>query len=179
MSEKTAPKINNLKVHILLTEVGTEVLKASLLARKEKKSYNNFYVVKDGFTYIIFSNKGFVNITGIRGYAQLGGVIPHFCLVFDLNPSHICSDIIIDNISAAGNFYQRVNLNILWGRVGDFFCVSYNRNRFPGAFCKTKKIGTLTLFPSGLYVIVGCKKAEQVEEIYRKMLAIIPTLSST
>lgn len=178
MREKTAPRINNVKLHILLTEDGIEILKTSLL-KIEKKSFNNFCVVKNGFTYIIFSNKGFVNITGIRGFSQLVDVVPHFCEVFNLKPSHISSDIVIDNISAAGNFHQRVNLEALWKQVGETFCVRYNRDRFPGAFCKKKKFGTLTLFPSGLYVIVGCKSATHVQAIYLEMLAFIPTLSST
>jgi TATA-box binding protein (TBP) (component of TFIID and TFIIIB) len=173
--------INNLKVHIQLTTAGLQHLRTAL-EFKEVKTHNNFLVVREGVsTYIIFPNKGFINITGIRGFSILSSVIPTFCQIFGLERDEISSDVVIDNISAAGNFWQRVNLVHLKSRLNkrgenNFFSVHFNRNRFPGAFCKTAGFGTLTVFPSGKYVVVGAKCQEHVEKLVRRMFAVIRTL---
>ena len=183
MNKTSNPQINNLKVHVLLTTSGIHRLKKSLLT-VIAKSYNNFSVVKDEFTYILFPKRGFVNITGIRGFVDVNRVIPHLCLFFSLNRSDILSDIVIDNISASGNFWQRVNLVNLHKtinkrssvkRVGFQSC-TFDRNRFPGAFCRTYGFGTLTLFPSGKYVVVGAKCQEHVDHIFQQMSAVIAML---
>ncbi len=183
---RTGPVINNLKVHIVLTEEGTKSLGISLL-RKEKKSINNFHVVRDGtFTYIIFP-KGFVNITGIRCVNSLERVIPQFCLSFELKKSDIASEVIIDNISASGNFGRRVDLEALQRTVNcgkrgtKTFSIHVDRNFFPGAFCKTRRtdvkgIGTITLFSSGFFVIVGSSCVQHVETVYQQMAVIMQTL---
>lgn len=179
--ESTSPKINNLKVHLVLTALGTQHLK-KVLVFKEKKSYNNFDVVREGYTYIIFPESGFINITGVKGFSELTLITPKFCQVFGLKPSDIATDVVVDNISASGNFRQRVNLTQLQAVVNakrSTFSTHFDRNFFPGAFCKTRGLGTLTLFPSGRYVVVGSQCLEQVETIFQEMSAIIKMLSTT
>lgn len=180
-----SPRINNLKVHVVLTEGGVEQLKIALL-EKQKTSYNNFDVVRGGHTYIVFPKKGFVNITGIKSFSELTSVIPQLCQTFGLKTSEITPKVVIDNISAAGNFGQRVSLVRLQQIVNKggvekrkFFSTHFDRNFFPGAFCKTRGLGTITLFPSGKYVVVGAKCLEHVEQIFQEMSALIPLLLTT
>lgn len=181
MKKTSTPKINNLKVHILLDNSGVTCLRKSLFTTV-KKSYNNFSVVKDTFTYIIFPQRGFVNITGIKGFLDIVRVIPHFCLFFGLDECNILSDIVVDNISASGNFWQRVNLVQLHQAINKkkvkscFVSCTFDRNRFPGAFCRTRGFGTLTLFPSGKYVVVGAKCQEHVDNIFQQMSVVIAIL---
>jgi len=185
MKQGAGPRINNLKVHLVLTESGNEKLKTLLPFKCNSKQYSNFGVVKDRHTYIIFSN-GFVNITGVKDFTELTEVIPRFCQLFELTRSEIASDVIVDNISAAGNFQRRVDLTQLQRIVNQrktqhstFFSVHFDRNFFPGAFCKTRGLGTLTLFPSGKYVVVGSKCLEHVEKIFQQMCVLMPLLSKT
>jgi len=178
----TSPKINNLKVHIVLTESGTRKLKLGLFAEGREQKYSNFAVVRSKHTYIVFTS-GFVNITGIRSFTERPTVIPLFCQEFGVTTDDIASDIVIDNISAAGNFQRRVDLKRLQRIVNKrktqhstFFSVHFDRNFFPGAFCKTRGLGTLTLFPSGKYVVVGSKCLEHVEKIFQQMCVLMPLL---
>jgi TATA-box binding protein (TBP) (component of TFIID and TFIIIB) len=181
---RTRPVVYNLKVHILLTKEGAEHLK-NALKTVEAKFHNNFAVVRAEHTYIIFPEKGFVNITGIKGFSQLDNVITQFCQVFNLVKEEVASEIIVDNVSAAGDFARRVNLVLLQqtfnkqrreGEKTRFFSAHFDRNFFPGAACKTRGFGTLTVFTSGKYVIVGAKCMEHVERLFQEMSAAISKL---
>lgn len=182
MEGVTRPRINNLKVHVVLTQSGTDQLKKSLLS-KEKTTYNNLTVVRQGFTYIVFPEKGFINITGVQSFDAAQDIIPQLEQVFGLRRFDLASDIVVDNISAAGDFTTRVNLVQLQKRLNKggeerntFFSVHFDRNFFPGAFCKTRGFGTLTVFPSGKYVVVGAKCLEHVEKIVQRMCVTILAL---
>lgn len=183
MQEAATPTVNNLKVHIILTSTGVQHLKTSLLY-ESRKNFNNFSVVRQGWTYIIFANRGFVNITGINSYSQIESVIPQFCAAFKLDRAHVASDVVVDNISANGDFGKRCNLALLQRllnkRGGEeerkYFTITFDRNFFPGAFCKTRGFGTLTLFPSGKFVLVGAKCLEHVEKTFLQMRAVIAIL---
>lgn len=186
MDETTAslpPTVNNIKVHITLTQTGVQHLKVAL-RHKSKKTYNNFSVVREGgHTYIIFADKGFVNITGVSSYEQLPNIIPQFCAAFHLVEQDVASPCVVDNISASGDFKKRCNLvhlqQLLNRRGGkNYFTVSFDRNYFPGAFCKTRGFGTLTLFPSGKYVLVGAKCLEHLQQTFQEMCAVMTLLST-
>jgi TATA-box binding protein (TBP) (component of TFIID and TFIIIB) len=153
------------------------------LQGKSKKTFNNFSVVREEHTYIIFPEKGFVNITGVRRFSELVSIIPKFCAAFGLAQTDVASDVIVDNISASGDFYSRVNLSrlqqLLNRRGGEeYFTVQFDRNFFPGAFCKTRGFGTLTLFPSGKFVVVGAKCLEHLEKTFQEMRAVMTILLS-
>lgn len=189
--EGTSPVVNNLKVHFLLDHSCIHHVTEVLRSREDTVCYNNYFVVKNRFSFIIFPKSGFVNITGIKSFSHLPEVIPHFCKLFPhVGEKNIASEIVIDNISAAGNFGQRVDLVCLQHTVNrskerggarekTCFTVHFDRNFFPGAFCRTRGFGTLTVFPSGKYVVVGAKCLEHVDKVVQQMLVIISTLSTT
>jgi TATA-box binding protein (TBP) (component of TFIID and TFIIIB) len=174
---RSIPIVNNLKTHISLKGENVYQLTQSL-ERKERKVHNNFSVVNNVYTFIIFPKSGFVNITGIKSFSDLKNVIPHFCKVFDIKLTEP-AELIIDNISAAGSFNRKVNLVRLQEVINSEktdFSVHYDRNFFSGAFCKAIGFGTVTVFPSGKYVVVGPKCQEHVDSIIQKMDAIIHAL---
>ena len=43
--------------------------------------------------------------------------------------------------------------------------VAYKRQCFPGAFLKNNFLGTVVLFKSGKFNIVGCKTQKEIEEL--------------
>jgi TATA-box binding protein (TBP) (component of TFIID and TFIIIB) len=175
----TVPKVNNLKGHISLTAYGAQQLRKALMS-KEKKTYNNFVVVKEELTYVIFPDRGFVNITGVKNYSRLRQIIPQFCETFSVRGEDVATGLVIDNISAAGDFRRWINLTSLQQKINlserSHFSCHLDRNFFPGAVCKSPGLGTITVFPSGKYVIVGAKCQTHVHVIFRKMHVLISTL---
>jgi len=201
-----APKINNVKTHIYLTRKGRKRLLVQIGRYKIKmEKHNNFSVCRDPElerrAYTLFEKQGFINITGIPNLEAVADVIPRLCTVFHLRASHVASSQpCIDNISAAGVFPRRLDLNrlrrILLPEVkskaqsargvnevidpnpppSSYFTILLNRDKFPGASCRAKGYGTITLFSSGKYVIVGSKCLEQMQQVFLKMAAVIATL---
>ena len=171
------PTVNNLKTHICVEGKNIQRL-ITALQKIEHIVHNNFIVCRDVYTFIIFPKRGFINITGIKSFCDLKNVIPHFCKLFkvEVDPK---TELVVDNISASGSFDQFVNLvklqQVLNSRKKEF-TVHFDRNFFPGAFCKTSGLGTLTLFPTGKYVVVGAKCLEHVNSISQMMGAVIQTL---
>jgi TATA-box binding protein (TBP) (component of TFIID and TFIIIB) len=179
----TAPKVNNLKGHILLTACGAQQLRETLLIYKEKKTHNNFVVVKAVHTYVIFPNKGFVNITGVKGFSLLNQIIPQFCATFSVRGEDVSSQQpVIDNISAAGDFDRWIDLTRLQQLINlpeegrRQFSFHLDRNFFPGAVCKSPGLGVITIFKSGKYIVVGAKCQEHVDSIFQKMRVLIEAL---
>lgn len=189
----TRPKVNNIKTHLCLTEEGRKRLLTNLkrLNIPVKRVYN-FSVCRDldprrkGHVYIILEREGFLNITGIRDFASLEDVIPQLCLFFSLHPSDVATpQPLIDNISAAGIFNRRVDLNRLRETIKakdpeaspPYFTITLNRNKFPGASCKAiNGFGTITVFSTGKYVIVGPKCLASMDQVFLRMHALITTL---
>jgi TATA-box binding protein (TBP) (component of TFIID and TFIIIB) len=189
--DPTLPKINNLKGHIRVSEDCIDgirnALKLSEKKWKKNKEFHNFLVVKDKYSYIIFpkSKEGYcyINITGIKSFEDVENVIPELCETFHLNRIQVAGEVVIDNVSANGDFGRKLNLPQIQEAIngeskkdGNTFSACFDRNYFPGAFCKTLTIGTILIFPSGKYVIVGSKCVAEVQEIYRMMFAIIRKL---
>ena len=174
------PKVNNLKGHISLTARGAQQLRETLMC-KEKTRHNNFVVVKEDLTYIIFPDIGFVNITGIKDFSFLERIIPRFCETFSVRGEDVTSQLVIDNISAAGDFHRLIDLSSLQQKINlpeerRRFSFHLDRNFFPGAVCKSVGLGTITVFPSGKYVIVGVRCQADVNRIFQKMHVLIVAL---
>ena len=102
--------------------------------------------------------------------------------ILNLQNKHVESKLVIDNISASGDFHQTVNLVKLQQMInaGEYpnITTHFDRNFFPGAFCKIVGLGTVTVFQSGKFVIVGSKCQEHVDQVTKLMSAIINELST-
>ena len=126
----------------------------------------------------MFSTGGTVNITGISSERVIPKALKYFCKIFNVKKSYI-SDITIDNISASGSFNRYVDLSFLKWFVNSqdanqinrnpISSVSFNANYFPAAFCKTFTIGTVVVFGSGKFNIVGAKCAQHVNQLFEAM----------
>ena len=132
--------------------------------------------------FIIFFKKGAVNITGIKRFDDLSNAVENFCATFGINLQNI-SNYIIDNVCAHGNFGRALDLEDLKQRINRKEHVSsrietatLNISYFPAAFCKTFCIGTVLVFYSGKYNIVGAKCQQQVDEIFQEILVYISKL---
>jgi TATA-box binding protein (TBP) (component of TFIID and TFIIIB) len=186
MSESDGPVINNLKIRFTifrkqLPKLREEIKKLSTV--QSVKTHHNFIVFKNSFVFIIFFNSGTVNITGIKSFSNISDAICCFCTTFNISRSSIKSETIVDNITATGSFGRTVNLRNLKETINNggkteskISAASFNPNYFPAVFCKTFGIGTVLVFGSGKYNIVGAKCQEHVLEIFRLISVFIKKL---
>jgi len=129
--------------------------------------HNNFYVVKDKFTFIIFKPKinesiSHVNITKISTFEKIYEAI---YLAEELFQGEILLDTLkIDNITATYSFKQFIDLSNLYDTLHKEYTFQYNNDVFPGLHWKSVK-GTAIIFHTGNINIVGCKSVEEIEHI--------------
>ena len=176
------PRISHLKLSIFLN-ANVEKNVTEKLKEKVVKKINNFYVLHDTYTFIIFPNCRKISVAKVKCFNDAENVIPSFCKLFDLEKNMVESNFKVDNISAYGDFHCMLDLrllkeqaNILYNTsVGDFK-VQYDRDIRGGAVCRTLNLGTIIVFTKGKYFIVGSKCQEQVTNIYQKMLTLITDL---
>jgi TATA-box binding protein (TBP) (component of TFIID and TFIIIB) len=185
---ETRPKINNVKVHISINKDCINILKKALFkyeqetVTKNKKSkvkkFPNYISIKENFTYIIFPKGGYINITGIPSLEEIKNVKTELCKDFSLQLHMLTEEVIIDNISASGDFNYKINIPKLQHILKNTdFKTKFDRDFFPGIFCYTYTIGTIIIYNSGKYVIVGAKCLQDVKTIHKKMFVHIQILS--
>jgi TATA-box binding protein (TBP) (component of TFIID and TFIIIB) len=193
------PTVNNIKIRLTVCRFALPRLKENIgrldaasganLGRDRKrifKRHHNFIVFRNDFVFIIFFSSGTVNITGIKGFSHITSALQTFCTVFNIKRRHL-QDLTVDNVSANGQFSQLLDLAQLKQVINEreekgdklISSVSYNTNYFPAAFCKTFSIGTILVFNSGRFNIVGAKCQSHIREIYTEMLGIVNSLAST
>ena len=188
--ESSLPEINNIKLRFNVSKEALLRLKrgisnlskksASQFTPKKKpvfKEHHNFIVFRHSYVYIVFSTSGTVNVTGIRFYRDISSAVALFCREFGLRRRHVGA-VTVDNLTASGNFGSPVNLRLLKKSInasqeGDALIssASYNPSFFPACFCRTYVVGTIIVFASGKYNIVGGKCRDDVNNVFRAMLA--------
>ncbi len=184
--EVKEPCVNNVKIHFSVNECALPILLKGIelnaqssgdsVGKRNKrnfKKYHNFIVFRNSYVFIIFT-RGTVNITGIKRFEDIQDAVTNFCQTFQLTRDQI-SDYVIDNVSANGDFGKRLDLIQLKNKINSeegekiIASSSYNTDYFPAAFCKSYSIGTVLLFFSGKFNIVGAKSQEDVSRIYREI----------
>lgn len=169
-----APIIKNIKCHFKIPE--WEMPQINRLFRRcgyfnggtfcGIKLVNNFAVLRNRYVYTIFRN-GSVNVTKIGCECDVQAALTHFeeLLQICANANDV---IIIDNVQASGNLFTHIVLL----KFKDFLRrhtrlpVAYNPEHFPGMNIKFLKWGTILLFASGKYSIVGAKNIVNCRKIY-------------
>ena len=195
----TSPVVNNIKLRVRVKKRGRVALlksvssllqdKAELITENRKRvviQHNNFIVLRDSFVFIVFSPQGTVNITGIRDLLDIPRAISTFSNLFNI-PSALLSEPVIDNITASGTFNALIDLQALKRLINTpeenngsiYSSASFNASYFPAAFCKTFSIGTISIFGSGKYNIIGAKCQKDVQTLYQAMAVHISQLLTT
>jgi TATA-box binding protein (TBP) (component of TFIID and TFIIIB) len=202
VEEKTSfiwPKINNVKVRLKVNHSDIETLHRFALAfgcanpnvsyekkRKTKKlkvkplfkQGHNYMVIRGNNVYTVFHKTGAVNITGIKCLCLVPKAVTDFCIQFGVN-ENLISTPIVDNCTATGNFNRAINLFQLKDLVNKeknslaIYSAAYNPGHFPAAFCRTVGSTTCSVFPKGVYNIIGAKCLEDIGEIMKHMTALI------
>ena len=183
-SRSSEPLLKNIKIHF---EIRTKFLRqfkvrvGELLKCQQVTKHGNFVTLSKNnvrhaspFSYIIFQSRGYINATGIKSYTLINECVSNFCGVFHLALAHLKPGISIDNITASGQFDLDVDLRsiVLLLQRGPHLAI-YNANNYPGLKFKVQKLGTVILFSSGRYTIVGLKCIQDAIAILKPLNAAI------
>jgi len=181
-----APEIRNIKAHFRINSedipritLSPQETKSQELSESESESaakvklYHNFFVLRYKFVYNVFPQSGFVNVTKLKKNTDIHLCVEKFCEYFSLKRESISGTLTIDNITLSGKFEKELNLQNIAERLCPDFQVKYDINFFPGLFMKFSQLGTILLFRTGSYSIVGCKKVSDSQTIFLKLCAII------
>lgn len=165
-------KIANVKVSLKTSVISLDIVYNCLkLQNLNCKKFDNFLVIKDKYTYIIFKTnnekENHINITKIPSIECIPDAIN---IIKKLTQCFVKTEK-IDNIIATTNVDHKLNLNDIVNEK-KFVQIKYNNEKFPGLFLKFKK-GTAILFHSGKIVIVGSKSEKDIECLIQKIVAVI------
>jgi TATA-box binding protein (TBP) (component of TFIID and TFIIIB) len=120
-------------------------------------------------------------VTGVKTFEDLNLARKAFAACLKLK-ENVLSEIIIDNLTHSGDFSERVNVDLTINKLrneSNIERVRYNSEIFPGAFVRVKSGGTLILFSTGRYTIIGTKCHQQAQNIRNQVCANIVPLSKT
>jgi TATA-box binding protein (TBP) (component of TFIID and TFIIIB) len=168
-------KICNFKVHLRT--------KHSFPARTcfcDHRHNRNYCKIRNKFYYTIFPS-GFINITGIRKKQEIeeaiNQIISHLQLTLaDLKLQENGSVYCIDNITVTGalNITKKLNLAVLHCKTITDCKTSYNNLHFPGLFLHFTGVkGTVLLFSSGKFNIVGLTCSKEIPRLLYKVIVFI------
>ena len=131
---------------------------------------------------VIFEAKS-VNVTGIRNFGDIKQAVRVFNFI--TRQCIHAKEAIIDCTTASGSTKNAIplNLSLIKYRLDQEnknFRVSFDPHFFPGAVLRQKGFGTVLLFASGKYVIVGAKSQKNIEDTHTatcRILEPVVTLS--
>jgi TATA-box binding protein (TBP) (component of TFIID and TFIIIB) len=144
----------------------------------------NYIVFKNTLVYTIFTDLNHtyfkINITGIPTVAKIEESVKTFCQHFNVSEKDIISSIFQDSIFACGRYGTTINLRMLQRLINSNkkcnFRVKFNCETAAAAYCRHKHYGTIALFRTGKYLILGSKCENQIKQILEEMNAIIRML---
>ena len=170
------PIVSNIKFRFTIQCESMSALVTLLKERFNARTYGNFAVLRIvRTTYTVYSNKC-VNVTGVRNFSLMQEAVQLFCSAIGISQEHDTSPTIIDNLTANGHFQQRVSLFELCQTINAnpqrSFQPTFNPNYFPGAILRSGQ-GTITVFGTGSYVVVGCKTRDKIETLVECAYALI------
>jgi TATA-box binding protein (TBP) (component of TFIID and TFIIIB) len=162
-------KITNIKISLKTSFICLNTVIEKIQNIKHKR-YNNFVVLRDIYTYVIFKSgngeNNHINITKIKTFDDISHAVNHLLNILPI--TEIKRQ--IDNITVSLNLCKKINLKEL-PCFEDCISVSYNSEKFPGVFIKFT-CGTIILFHTGKCIFVGIKKEKDIECLISKIVTI-------
>ena len=143
------------------------------------KKYHNYCVYKSKYTYIVFHEVNYINVTGVPNITEIREAIRHFCYLFKINSCRLIKNSTqVDNLTVCGRFEKEFDLNLVKQQLlklrPKIIRVLFNQSKFPGmsisltapAKKHIRKSPTLILFSNGKFTIVGGKCLVEAQKIY-------------
>ena len=139
------------------------------------KSYPNFLVFRQTYTFILFKSKDCIrnhlNVTNIKEYTNIETSINILKTLLNYDISDIFSTT-IDNITASFSIKSSFNFLDILNKFKDISQITYNNEKFPGIFLKFD-LGTVIIFHTGKCIVIGCKSLINIECLVKKIHANI------
>ena len=154
--------------------------------------------VNEVLVYTIFPQKGYVNVSGVRGFDRIPLAVNLFNDAFK---SHVkLAETVVDNSTSSGRLLcctHRTSGKLSLPRFKRFLdtdprarqqrlCLGLRPFHFPGGIlrfrsdcCKKKKLGSVILFSNAKYVIVGAKSTEDIQAIHQSVCALTTACTKT
>lgn len=152
----------------------------------DRKKGRNFYLVSIlRYSFTVFPHKGHVNITGLPRYYNIKPAVIFFCELFNLRAKIILKTVTVSNrtycglISCLNDDNQEPLAELLHLYASDKQVpivpkkLEFRAAVFPSIVLKVEDKGTVTIFNSGSYVIVGLDKRDQVLKLYKQLCVIM------
>jgi len=140
-------------------------------------THSNFVVLRLlHFVITSFYKAKSVNVTGVRNFDDLEKARQAFNDFIKPKIKVEKEDVIVDCSTSSGRTNQKVHIDLPKIQAdidGEKIGVSYNPHYFPGAVIRRKKKGTVILFRTGSYIILGSKSAEEVHDSFRSICKLI------
>ena len=158
-------RVANVKVHVKLNKKLDLCDKLLHSARQ----YSNFCVLKlDSFSVTVFPSRGFLNISGIKGFNQIPLAVRTCNKYFYLSITP--ASVIVDNSTAYGSLSCKLNLFALakfHNEAQDSFRIKIRQEHFPAAIVQPvtnqdSLMKTTLLFSNGKFTILGCKNHNKI-----------------
>lgn len=178
--------ISNIKIS-LTCECNEDILRKyaqeqpeNIVHRPITKSFFLFRLKIDNHDVVItIYYKGHINVTGIKKLSEISIL---WSIIGEIPGIIKANKIKVDNITATsklevGNLrkqkYSFERILQLIEQSDEIKCVQYSSIKFPGAFIRVKQRGTLVLFPSGKFNILGCAKFSEITQLENLLNGII------
>jgi len=169
-------KLANVKISVKTSFfLLNNVIKIAECKKITFKKFANFIVLKSKYTYILFKSsnqkENHINITKIPCTTYVTDSVNFIINLLDCEVFSVT----IDNIIATSNILcdkKPKLIDIIKNKL--FENIKYNNEKFPGLFIKLS-LGRVILFPSGMLVLLGCKKESDIECLIQNICAIIST----
>lgn len=141
------------------------------------KLHHNYAIIRRKYVYSI-NFSGYINITKLRTCGDIPAAIEEICCLLQLPNKQPAYN--IDNITASGHFGHTISLH----KLQKYFAVHRGPQviRFnfrPDYFCGANikfAYGTIIIFHTGSFTIVGSKSKEDIQRLFsetKKILAEI------
>lgn len=173
------PILSNIKIHFhICSSINIQEKLEFLQDYCLVKKYGNSTVLREADIIITIFNSHLINITGISKAGGVETAVDSFCLLFAIPKEKIVGEIKIDNTTVSGRLHHQVNLSEVVKHVNDHVegvRAIFNPHFFPGCFLRGTH-GSITLFHSGAYVIVGCGGLNfkyKIHQTFKRLLQIL------
>ena len=191
MSSFTFPLTNNVKIHFKISQ--SECINLINILQILTYSPNiiltkhqNFIIVKvlspTSLTFTLFCKEGYINATGIKNFISIASCLNTFQLLFNIPPRNILS-LTVDNSTSSGTFGKNINLAEVKRKINSIKYLSsvkvsskFNLNFFPAVFIKFVGKGTIAIFQTGKYNIIGAKCPNNILHIFQSIQTLLETM---
>ena len=168
------PLISNVKIRFTVSDpLFSKHIHKYIATHPQTVSKHNraFFVFRSCYVYIIFFS-GHINVTGLKTLDHIPLCMEHIKKKLQLDTFEM-SPAKVDNICASGKIPQHnISMNNIMENAKLSRCfksIHYDRDGFPGCFLK-HSLGTIILFKSQKYVIVGVDTVAKLNTIYTEIL---------